>query len=372
MKKVIFDVDGVLLSEKRYFDVSALVLWEWYGSDRYMNLGHESITADLSDDAIDSLRRRFWKDDVILLWLKKHGVNSNWDMVHAHLVVTLWILLESYKGDRRIADITLDSHDEIRQLGALLQEYDLPTADDVYERLAEAVPDEAGKDDVFSYLTEAVAASLGEGTRQWTPLHSPLWELAFEAFQDWYFGDDLYEQTYGKKPYAPGKTGFLTREEPLGTVDGIRSMFRELKRRGYDIAIATGRSRAEMEIPFRTYGWLAEFDEHYVATYSDVEEAEGMLHLSLDKPNPFVYCLGAFGKDKAHYGDYVSRMKDFKEGTYYVVGDSLADVWCAKALGAVMIGTLTGIDGADARAMFEQERVSHVVTAVEDILDILV
>ena len=30
MKKVIFDVDGVLLSEKRYFDVSALTLWEWY------------------------------------------------------------------------------------------------------------------------------------------------------------------------------------------------------------------------------------------------------------------------------------------------------------------------------------------------------
>ena len=28
MKKVIFDVDGVLLSEKRYFDVSALVVWE--------------------------------------------------------------------------------------------------------------------------------------------------------------------------------------------------------------------------------------------------------------------------------------------------------------------------------------------------------
>lgn len=76
-----------------------------------------------------------------------------------------------------------------------------------------------------------------------------------------------------------------------------------------------------MEIPFRTYGWLEEFDEHYVATYSDVEEAEGMLNLSLDKPNPFVYCLGAFGKDKDRYGDYVRRMNDFKQGTYYVVGD---------------------------------------------------
>lgn len=69
-------------------------------------------------------------------------------------------------------------------------------------------------------------------------------------------------------------------------------MFKTLKKRGYQIAIATGRSKMEMEIPFQTYGWLDEFDEHYVATYSDVEEAEAMLHMSLDKPNPFAYYLG--------------------------------------------------------------------------------
>lgn len=34
MKKVIFDIDGVLLSEERYFDVSGLVVWEWlYGKN---------------------------------------------------------------------------------------------------------------------------------------------------------------------------------------------------------------------------------------------------------------------------------------------------------------------------------------------------
>ena len=56
MKKVIFDVDGVLLSEKRYFDVSALVVWEWYYSPRYMHLKPERITADLDDDTIAALR----------------------------------------------------------------------------------------------------------------------------------------------------------------------------------------------------------------------------------------------------------------------------------------------------------------------------
>ena len=73
MKKVIFDVDGVLLSEKRYFDVSALVVWEWYYSPRYMHLKPERITADLDDENIAALRARFWRNDDILLWLKKHG-----------------------------------------------------------------------------------------------------------------------------------------------------------------------------------------------------------------------------------------------------------------------------------------------------------
>ena len=47
-------------------------------------------------ETIAALRARFWRNDDILLWLKKHGVNSNWDMVHAHIVVTLWLMLEQY------------------------------------------------------------------------------------------------------------------------------------------------------------------------------------------------------------------------------------------------------------------------------------
>ena len=41
MKKVIFDIDGVLLSEERYFDVSALTVWEILYSPAYMGLPGE-------------------------------------------------------------------------------------------------------------------------------------------------------------------------------------------------------------------------------------------------------------------------------------------------------------------------------------------
>lgn len=372
MKKVIFDVDGVLLSEKRYFDVSALVVWEWYYSPAYMHLGKEAVTAALTDEEIDSLRARFWKDDEILTWLKKHGVNSNWDMVHAHIVVTLWLLLEQYSKDHGAMDVTIQTPSDIQYLGSFLRQYEVPTADEVLYRLQNVVPDRAGKDEVFDYLSKAVASSLGKQSMTWTPLDSPLWQLHFEAFQTWYFGDDLYEDTYGKKPHAPGKDGFLRKEEPLGTVEGIRHMFQELKARGYEIAIATGRSRMEMQVPFEEYHWIDEFDPIYVSTYTDVEEASRQLGMSLDKPNPFAYYLGAFGKYPACYQEYVDLPDRFKKGDYYVVGDSLADVWCAKAMGATMIGTLTGLDGQAARSMFEKENVPYIVDSVEQILTILI
>ena len=46
MKKVIFDVDGVLLSEERYFDVSALTVWEILYSKDYMGLPLEGEDFD--------------------------------------------------------------------------------------------------------------------------------------------------------------------------------------------------------------------------------------------------------------------------------------------------------------------------------------
>ncbi len=371
MKTVIFDVDGVLLSEKRYFDVSALTVWEWYYSPSFMHLGHEEVKAALGDEEIDALRARFWLDDAILIWLKKHGVNSNWDMTHAHIAATLWILLAQYQADgHSLDDIAIESMADVRALGRKLQAYAVPDAAAVMERLADAVPDDAGKDEVFACLTAAIEASL-ETAALWSRLDSPLWQLHFEAFQEWYFGDELYEQTYGKAPYAPGKEGFLRREVPLGTAEGIRRMFQELKRRGYRLAVATGRSRMETAVPFAAYGWDEEFDPRHVATYTDVDEASEMLGLSLDKPNPFAYYAGAFGAYPERYAAYVSRPDDFKDGEYYIVGDSLADIWCAKAMGAVMIGTLTGLDGPAARAMFEAEQADYIVDSVEEILDIL-
>lgn len=373
MKKVIFDVDGVLLSEKRYFDVSALTLWELYNSPYYMGFEQEQIDPHLSEEKISALRKQYWKDDLILQWLKNHGINDNWDMVHAHIFVSLWIMLEelAHRGSP-MTEISLFTAEDVQQLGLRLQSCALPTGEQVLEWLERYVPPTAGKDEVFQYLgTGASNTATGKVLAPYAPLGSSLWNLHQRCFQAWYFGDELYKTIYGIEPVAPGKPGFLSREEPLGTVEGIRHMFQELKRRGYELAIATGRSYWEMKIPFETYGWLEEFNPLYISTSTDVEEASKMLGLCLAKPHPFAYRLGAFGHYPEKYRDYVENADAFHKGTYYVVGDSLSDVWGAKQMGALMIGTLTGLEGKDARSMFEKENVEYIINSVEDILHIL-
>ena len=202
-------------------------------------------------------------------------------------------------------------------------------------------------------------------------LDSALWQLHVDCFQHWYFGDDLFQTVYGKAPIAKGKTGFLIHEEPFAPPEKIKGLFQELKRRGYAIAIATGRSYWEVQIPFDTFHWLEEFDSFHVSTSTDVEEAEKLLHQSLGKPNPFAYYLGAFGRYPERYKEYADHPDQFKQGSYYIVGDSVADVWCAKAMGATMLATLTGLEGKDAQPILKREGADYIVPTVMDILPIL-
>lgn len=372
MKRVIFDVDGVLLNEKRYFDVSALTLWEWYHSPYYMGLPGATVHYALREGDIQELRALFWDDDTILHFLKVHGVNDNWDMVHAHIIATLIVMIGTWQKEKEAPlSMELNGYDGVRALGRCLQDIPLPKAEEVRSLLEAVVPRDAGKDALFAALGDAARRMGMASLAPYASLDSPLWQLHVDCFQHWYFGDALFTQVYKKEPLAKGKKGFLIHEEPFASPAEIKGLFQELKRRGYAIAIATGRSYWEVHIPFETFHWLEEFDSLHISTSTDVEETERQLHQPLGKPHPFAYYLGAFGRYPERYEAYIERPDCFKEGAYYIVGDSVADVWCAKAMGATMIATLTGLEGEEARPVLEREGADYIVANVMDILSVL-
>lgn len=66
MKSILFDVDGVFLSEERCFDVSALTVDELLHSENYLGLQPIKQYSDLTDDQIQQIRNEIFQNDKIL------------------------------------------------------------------------------------------------------------------------------------------------------------------------------------------------------------------------------------------------------------------------------------------------------------------
>ena len=376
MKKVIFDIDGVLLSEERYFDVSALTVWEILYSPAYMGLPSErdDFRPDrITEGQIAACRSVVWGHDALLSWLKARGINSNWDMVHADLITILWLMAETYKNRSGGDKMSFSFHrsEDCKNVGEELMGLPMPKAEDVLARWQRTVPEGVQGEDVFRALKDAMSEAI-DGDLSWADLRSDFWKIHTEAFQAWYLGDDSFISLLHHMPYSAGKPGFLSREVPLAPAARILSLFRTLKERGYDIAIATGRAREEMEIPFKLLHWYEEFDPYTMATASDAEESAARLGGPvLDKPNAFIFSCAIFGRDPDHYKAYSEEtMQPQKDDEIYVCGDSYSDVLGSRRAGAKCIGILTGLEGKGATAMFEKEGVPYV-DRVTDILEIL-
>lgn len=376
MKKIIFDVDGVLLSEERYYDVSGLAAWEVLYSKDYMGLPSERNDFDpssVTDGQIAAVRAMVWGHDRLLTWLKSHGINSNWDMVHAFLVTTLWIMGEEYRA-RTGEPLSLSLHKEAdcKSAGLLLMGLPIPSADTVLQTWKAAIPDDAQGEAVFGALAEKMKKTFG-AVPDWAALQSDFWHIHTAAFQDWYLGDDGFIRQNGHMPWSGGKKGFLRAEIPLAPKNAILSLFKRLKAKGYSIAVATGRSRNEMTIPFKELGWYGEFDPLYLGTATDAFEASKICAGAfLDKPHPFIYECAMYGRHPESYPAYAEGKRKPGEGdVVWVVGDSYSDILGARAAGAHIVGVLTGLEGKKAAPMFEKAGVPYVdrVTDIESVIE---
>jgi hypothetical protein len=77
---ILFDLDGVITSEKRYWDAAVLTVYE------YLN---PSVSPEYAMANRDSIRKNIFYNDKLLLYLKNKGVNSNWDLTYIILSAAL-------------------------------------------------------------------------------------------------------------------------------------------------------------------------------------------------------------------------------------------------------------------------------------------
>ncbi|MDN4593729.1 HAD family hydrolase [Polycladomyces subterraneus] len=369
---ILFDVDGVFLSEDRCFDASALSVWELLYNPRYLGLRGDVFNTQPSEEKIRHLRQLVFDSDRVLDWIKTRGINSNWDMVQMTFSLQWLRLLKQIQAERPewVAEAMNGpvTADVLRQLGGRLREAGImfePQFGAFIPALAES---NATKQELIAYFNTLAKAWLGVETEVFSP-KSALWELGRHVFQEWYLGDDRYRQVEGKAPVTPGKTGFLHQEIPLADPQEIRHVLDGLRAEGIVLGLGTGRPLIETEVPLTALGLYDAFDLERIVTADDVIQAERAHpeHAPLGKPQPYTYLKGYFGRSKADAEVLTVDLPLPKGEEVLIVGDSVADLLAARKMGCKFAATLTGLTGEAARAKFEELGADYIVRDVTEL-----
>lgn len=373
MKSILFDVDGVFLSEERCFDVSALTVYELFYGEQFMNLNTNVDLTTLTDEQIANIRALIFNDDQILNRLKSLGLNSNWDMLFIVFSIYLIDMLKDAEHttvNELLNDASFSTKNLIH-IGRLLE-----NNTSINNALPLALLDhvEDGKDNIYQAVEQFAADQLHLQDTTIFQMKSKLWYLAQEVYQEWYLGSTLYSEVEQKEAKTSFKQGFIYQEVVLRPIEEIKKVLQSLKEAGYQLGIATGRPYTETVVPFKSLGLWEYFDEKHVATASDVLSAEVLYsdYRPLGKPNPFSYITALKGNTPSNYEEYIQNQQNLvSKDKVYIVGDSLADLISAQTIGATFIGTLTGLKGQRARQELEAHQADYIVDHVGNIDNIL-
>ncbi|GAA4709362.1 HAD family hydrolase [Brevibacillus fulvus] len=376
IKTILFDVDGVFLSEERYFDASALTVWELLHNKLYLGLPGDEFTPDPEEEVIRRVRRTVFAEDQVLDFIKSRGINSNWDMVFLAFSYQLIRLCEKLRPHKpeQVEAILQGPVDraELNQLGEWARQYEPDFALDFAAFTADFAKSNVQKSELLLYLNELAKEHCQVETSQFSR-NSQLWALCQETFQEWYLGDGRVASSIGRETQQPGKKGFLTDEIPIVEPAKIKEVLRELQEKGYTLGIGTGRPTIETHVPLAELGLLEHFDPQRVVTASHVLQAETAFpeKAPLAKPNPFCYVKGLLGLQQSDEQTLAYPLPIANGDEVLIVGDSLADLLAARAIGCRFAATLTGLSGQAARSKFEQEQADYILNDVSEILTIL-
>ncbi|MGE6258213.1 HAD family hydrolase [Heyndrickxia sporothermodurans] len=373
IQTILFDVDGVLLSEERYFDASALTVWELLHSNNYLGLDPTKFKIELNDQEISEIRKEVFQNDQVLKFYKSRGLNANWDMIYISFSFQLIHLLSQIK-ENESANISNWLQEDIDRntllnMKEIFNKYDLKIQFDAFiPEFQQTITD---RKDFYHYLNFLAEQKLGVKTNSFN-VNSALWSVCEHVSQEWYVGDEHVLNSTGRPSVQVGKKGFLSEEKTLAGPDEIRQMFQALTDTGLSIGIGTGRPELETIKPFEYLNWLSYFDLQHIVTADDVLRAEKEYpdHAPLSKPNPYTYILATKGKQTPVQTCLNTTLPIENGNKILVVGDSLADLLAARKMGCRFAAVLTGLSGKEARAEFEKYNAEFILDSVLEVKDL--
>jgi phosphoglycolate phosphatase-like HAD superfamily hydrolase len=346
---LIFDMDGVITSENKYWNTARITVWEILSSDSYIGLNNYFDEGDSFLDQLALLGKNVISSDFIYE-LKRRAVNSNWDLTFFVLSLHLISILHSLKETQPEFWIkflnanSLSIEQQFTQLREFLssQTCNFKNSDIVIGQFWQETESLTGSA-VVEYLYPFSKAILNTDMHYLKP-KGELWKLCYRNFQEWYGGKGDYS---------------LPDEDTVVDLSELKQMFSKLcELRKYSLGIATGRPRSEVIHPMLALGLLSYFEGSRIATYDEVLQAEELAsqlgkHVLLAKPHPFVL-LKAIHPDEDVRVLYTEEFQSLDRSYAAYIGDAASDVVAAKCSNCISIGVLTGC--VDGRAIASQQK----------------
>ena len=367
---LIFDMDGVITSENKYWNTARITVWEILSSDSYIGLNNYFDEGDSFLDQLALLGKNVISSDFIYE-LKRRAVNSNWDLTFFVLSLHLISILHSLKENQpefwiKFLNInSLSIEQQFTQLREFLssQTCNFKDSDILIGQFWQETESLTGTA-VVEYLHPFSKALLNTDMHYLKP-KGELWKLCYHNFQEWYEGKGDYS---------------LPDDDTVVDLSGLKQMFSKLcELRKYSLGIATGRPRSEVIHPMLVLGLLDYFDESRIATYDEVLQAEELAsqlskHVLLAKPHPFVL-LKAIHPGEDVRVLYTEEFQSLDRSYAAYIGDAASDVVAAKRSNCISIGVLTGcVDGreiASQQKMLVDSGCNVILNSVLDLPNLL-
>jgi phosphoglycolate phosphatase-like HAD superfamily hydrolase len=375
-KTVLFDVDGVFLSEERCFDASALSVWELLHAPHFLALPQAEHDVQPEESAIRLIRDRVFDRNRVLDWMKTRGLNSNWDMVYLAFAGQLLLLLKHLYPTHPTEVKKFVSQPITEEALAGIQQWAGKEKNGIAPEFARfpelfAGQEQLDKMALLTYFNTLASDWFGVEVKQFSR-NSALWECCYSVYQEWYLGDELYRKSEGVDVRMPGKVGFLQQEIPIVAPERMGEMLKLLKEKGITVGIGTGRTFEETAVPLKQLGLFGLFDKSHIATASDVIAAEEAYpeKAPLGKPEPYTYIKALLGASSSIEACLDCALPLAEGAEILIVGDSVADFLAARKMGCAFAATLTGLTGKAARAKFEQLRADYILDDVTELMKV--
>ncbi len=304
-KLVLFDLDGVLLSEDAYLYAAAATVGE------FVSLLHPHVhfSRPWESSTLDDFRllREWFLPPMLLHALRERAINSNWDKAYA-LVVLAGCESAAPKHDFAVQHFGAAAMEQLRTIAGSGQAL-----------IAELRDRERSMARPCVELIGLGAEGMFGGNERELASSGDLFSAVQTVFQRYYLGN-------GHASTACLRSGTCAFETLLAEKGLLQGLLNSLRDRGATLGIGTGRPRAEAQKTLLRFGLWNAFAPDRICTIDEVrreEEGMGVAPFVLAKPHPYTYQRSATG---------------FSPDDVYVIGDSVSDAIAANRAGFHFVG----------------------------------